>query len=74
MNLIPAKTFTPEYFEDICKENIFGVVISVYIRGDFGKKTPAWRGKNVDLFHKATYGYFGVNSANERFTSNAFVL
>lgn len=38
MNLIPAKTFTPEYVEDICKENIFGVVISVYIRGDFGEK------------------------------------
>jgi len=41
MNIIPTKTFTPEYVEDICKENIFEVVISVYIRGDFGKKTPA---------------------------------
>jgi hypothetical protein len=70
MNLIPAKTFTKEYVEEICKENIYGVIISVLTRGDSGEKLPGWWNRNVDLFHTATFGFFGVNSENERFTSN----
>ena len=70
MNLIPAKAFTREYIEEVCKENIYGVIISIFTRKDLGKKLPGWWNKNVDLFHEATYGFFGVDSKNRRFTSN----
>jgi hypothetical protein len=70
MNLIPAKTFTTEYIEEVCKENIYGVVISIFTRKDLGRKLPGWWNKNVDYVHKATFGFLGANSKNERFTSN----
>jgi hypothetical protein len=71
MNLIPAKTFTKEYVEEVCKENIYAVLISIFTRKDLEKKLPGWWNKNVDYVHKATFGFFGANSKNERFTSNA---
>ncbi len=70
MNLIPAKTFTVEYVEEVCKENIYGVIISIFTRKDLGMKLRGWWNKNVDIVHKATFGFHGADSENERFTSN----
>lgn len=72
LNLLPAKAFTYELIEEICRSDAEGVLLSLYAELGKGRSVYGWKGKNIDLYHIATFGFFGVNEAGERFTSNTF--
>jgi len=70
LNLLPAKAFTYELIEEICRSDAEGVVLSLYAELGKGRSVSGWKEKNIDLYHIATFGYYDVNRAGEKFGSN----
>jgi hypothetical protein len=70
LNLLPAKAFTYELIEEICRSDAEGVVLSLYAELGKGRSVRGWKEKNIDLYHIATFGYYDVNEAGEKFASS----
>ncbi len=70
LNLLPAKAFTYEFIEEICRSDAEGVVLSLYAELGKGRSVSRWKEINIDLYHIVTFGYHDVNKAGEKFGSN----
>jgi len=69
MNLLPIRFFTPEFVEELCLEDIQGVLISFYIKTD--GPTLRWNGRQIPHYlHLVSFGVYGVDGRGKRFTSN----